>query len=331
MCLRAPVSESLSRLHREQLQKFAQYLISELPQQILPTAQRLLDELLSAQPSAINSYCGAPDPTAGASAHDQTSWYLDEKTLHGNIKKILIKFCVPAPIVFSDVNYLSTTAPPAATEWSSLLRPLRGREPEGMWNLLSIVREMFKRTDRNAIPLLEIITEECMACEQFLVWWFNTKVALLNGTGHGGGKHGSVNSNAHASQHACSSLCDEIVVLWRLAALNPGLSPSEREMLHAQFTGWHMKIIDKVTKSRGSSVSHNSQNRNHGGVQKDSLKTDLEIFTGFKPSLEACYLDWDEYVLPGITYTAGSNPMYHCPFTCFRHAGDTRTEVNQVR
>lgn len=53
--LRAPVSESLSRLRREQLQKFAQYLISELPQQILPTAQRLLDDLLSPQPSAINS------------------------------------------------------------------------------------------------------------------------------------------------------------------------------------------------------------------------------------------------------------------------------------
>lgn len=105
VCLRAPVSESLSRLQRDQLQKFAQYLISELPQQILPTAQRLLDELLSAQPSAINSYCGAPDPTAGASAHDQTSWYLDEKTLHDNIKKILIKFCVPAPIVFRLVPF----------------------------------------------------------------------------------------------------------------------------------------------------------------------------------------------------------------------------------
>ncbi|KAJ8939599.1 hypothetical protein NQ318_010606 [Aromia moschata] len=103
--------ESLSRLQRDQLQKFAQYLISELPQQILPTAQRLLDELLGSQPSAINSVCGAPDPTAGASANDQTSWYLDEKTLHDNIKKILIKFCVPAPIVFSDVNYLSTVAP----------------------------------------------------------------------------------------------------------------------------------------------------------------------------------------------------------------------------
>lgn len=128
-----------------------------------------------------------------------------------------------------------------------------------MWNLLSIVREMFKRNDRNAIPLLEIITEECLACEQILIWWFNTKIALLSGisgyggeninikltgtvnmqffnpiSGSGGGKHNNVNSNTHASQHACSSLCDEVVVLWRLAALNPGLAPSERDMLHSQ-------------------------------------------------------------------------------------------------
>lgn len=78
-------------------------------------------------------------------------------------------------------------------------------------------------------------------------------------------------------------------------------------------------------------MSQNSHNRNNGGGQKDSLKTDLELFIGFKPALEACYLDWEEYTLPGITYTASSNPMYHCPFTCFRHTGDARTEVNQVR
>ncbi|XP_074025698.1 zinc finger SWIM domain-containing dorado [Leptinotarsa decemlineata] len=328
--LRAPVSESLSRLQRDQLQKFAQYLISELPQQILPTAQRLLDELLGSQPSAINSVCGAPDPTAGASANDQTSWYLDEKTLHDNIKKILIKFCVPAPIVFSDVNYLSTVAPPAAAEWTSLLRPLRGREPEGMWNLLSIVREMFKRNDRNAIPLLEIITEECLACEQILIWWFNTKVALLSGNsgygGSGGGKHNNVNSNTHASQHACSSLCDEVVVLWRLAALNPGLAPSERDMLHNQFTTWHMKILEKVSKCRNTTSSSTSNyNKN-----SSSLKMDLEVFTGFKPAIEACYLDWDDYPMPGITYTQDINPMYHCPFTCFRHGADSSRGESQV-
>ena len=64
------------------------------------------------------------------------------------------------------MNFLTQTAPPAAAEWQSLLRPLRGREPEGMWNLLSIAREMFRRSDHNALPLLEIITDEVLQCEQ---------------------------------------------------------------------------------------------------------------------------------------------------------------------
>ncbi|KAJ8869333.1 hypothetical protein PR048_030908 [Dryococelus australis] len=396
------------------------------------------------QPSQEYPVCGAPDPTAGPSANDQTSWYLDEKTLHDNIKKILIKFCIPAPIVFSDVNYLSNSAPPAAAEWTSLLRPLRGREPEGMWNLLSIAREMFKRNDRNAVPLLEIITEECMACEQILVWWFNTKVALHNGSsGHAGGKHSNVNSNSHTSQHACSSLCDEIVVLWRLAALNPGLSSEERELLHEQFRNWHLKIIEKVKdvlippravfsvsclsgrlekgfhprlllglvggsenekriltskdiprrrltqrlavvaralvievgqlsfgrykiilmggdetaattavvtgrvqfvtaalywehmliyaihiiKTRGGNVN-NPQTVPGSGVTRsaNSFRNDIEAFSGFKSAVEACYLDWDDYPLPSITYVSGVNRLYHCPFTCFRHGESARPD-----
>lgn len=72
--------------------------------------------------------------------------------------------------MYSDVNsmYLSSTEPPAAAEWACLLRPLRGREPEGIWNLLSIVREMFKRRDSNAAPLLEILTDQCLNYEQVL-------------------------------------------------------------------------------------------------------------------------------------------------------------------
>ncbi len=35
-----------------------------------------------------------------------------------------------------------------------------------MWNLLSIVREMFRRNDSNAVPLLQILTEEVLSCEQ---------------------------------------------------------------------------------------------------------------------------------------------------------------------
>ncbi len=38
-----------------------------------------------------------------------------------------------------------------------------------MWNLLSIVREMFRRNDSNAVPLLQILTEEVLSCEQVRV------------------------------------------------------------------------------------------------------------------------------------------------------------------
>jgi len=310
--LRAPVSESLQQLEREQLQKFAQYLISELPQQILPTAQRLLDELLSPSPSVINSVSGAPDPTAGGAVNEQTAWCLDAKNLRDNIKKILIKFCVPAPIVFSDVNYLSTTAPPSAAEWSSFLRPLRGREPEGMWNLLSIVREMYKRNDRNSIPLLEIVTLQCLETAQIMVWWFNSKVALQSQTGQG--KH-NVNSSSQASQNACASMCDEIVSLWKLAALNPCIAPTERKLLKMRLMQYHRTVIEKVQSNQGTSVS--SAKPSSG---KSGKLTDIEIFSGFKPAIEACFLTWADYPIPGVTY--GSNPKYLCPFAVFKHPAE---------
>lgn len=125
-------------------------------------------------------------------------------------------------------------------------------------------------------------------------------------------------------QHACASLCDEIVVLWRLASLNPGLAPDERDLLHAQFTTWHLKILDRVTKCTVASSSHNSR-------QQQNMRNDTELFTGFKPAIEACYLDWEDYPIPGITHTQDTNPMYHCPFTCFKSESKNETgTVNTV-
>ncbi|XP_056147888.1 zinc finger SWIM domain-containing protein 8 isoform X2 [Lampris incognitus] len=291
VCLRAPVSESLSRLQRDQLQKFAQYLISELPQQILPTAQRLLDELLSSQSTAINTVCGAPDPTAGPSASDQSTWYLDESTLSDNIKKTLHKFCGPSPVVFSDVNsmYLSSTEPPAAAEWACLLRPLRGREPEGIWNLLSIVREMFKRRDSNAAPLLEILTEQCLTYEQIIGWWYSVRTSASHSSASG--HTGRSNGQSEVAAHACASMCDEMVVLWRLAVLDPTMSPQRRLELAAQLKQWHLKVIEIVKR----------------GQHRKSLD---KLFQGFKPAVESCYFNWEvSYPLPGITYCSADKKM----------------------
>uniref|UniRef100_H9GFB5 Zinc finger SWIM-type containing 8 n=1 Tax=Anolis carolinensis TaxID=28377 RepID=H9GFB5_ANOCA len=294
VCLRAPVSESLSRLQRDQLQKFAQYLISELPQQILPTAQRLLDELLSSQSTAINTVCGAPDPTAGPSASDQSTWYLDESTLSDNIKKTLHKFCGPSPVVFSDVNsmYLSSTEPPAAAEWACLLRPLRGREPEGIWNLLSIVREMFKRRDTNAAPLLEILTDQCLTYEQITGWWYSVRTSASHSSASG--HTGRSNGQSEVAAHACASMCDEMVVLWRLAVLDPTISPHRRRDLCTQLRQWQLKVIDNVKR----------------GQHKKSLE---KLFYGFKPAVEACYFNWEEaYPIPGITYSSADKKNSFC-------------------
>ena len=96
--LRAPLSESLSRLDQHQLWKFAQYFIQELPRQALPIAQDLLDQLLNSS-SAINATHGAPDPSAESSVNEMSAWCLDEKGIHENIRNLLVKFCMPTPIV----------------------------------------------------------------------------------------------------------------------------------------------------------------------------------------------------------------------------------------
>lgn len=255
-------------------------------------------------------------------------------------------------MVYSDVNYLSSTAPPAASEWTSLLRPLRGREPEGLWNLLSIVREMLRRHDRNYIPLLkvrnqttsilkkdsslniliafftQILTEEILTCETILLWWFNTNVSLhrgfqpnSSGGGQGGGGNGnnnnrsSIHSNIHASQHACSSLCDEIVVLWRLVTLNPALPPQDTAFLFDQLREYHLQTLAMVVSASTSvAAGTRHQNSNHqqsGSFNGSTVKTaDIEIFSGFKPAMISCLIDWTTYPISGVT-NAHKNP--YCP------------------
>ncbi|GBP13962.1 Zinc finger SWIM domain-containing protein 4 [Eumeta japonica] len=81
--LRVPISETLLQMDRQQLQKFVQYLIAEHHTEVLPTAQRLADEVLQAR-SAINRICGAPDPTAGPPPDAHHAWHLDEQQASGH-------------------------------------------------------------------------------------------------------------------------------------------------------------------------------------------------------------------------------------------------------
>lgn len=86
--LRVPISETLLQMNREQLQKLLQYLITEHHTDVLPTAQRLADEILL-KTSEINRLHGAPDPTAGASADDESCWHLDAEQVRQQVRNYL--------------------------------------------------------------------------------------------------------------------------------------------------------------------------------------------------------------------------------------------------
>ena len=86
--LRVPISETLLQMNREQLQKFVQYLITSHHTEVLPTAQRLSDEILK-KSSAINQIAGAPDPTAGQDAEEENTWHLDEEQVQDQVRTYL--------------------------------------------------------------------------------------------------------------------------------------------------------------------------------------------------------------------------------------------------
>lgn len=125
--LRVPISETLLSLDRQQLQKLVQYIIAEHHTEVLPTAQRLLDEMRQSL-SEINKIHGAPDPTAGASATDEHIWHLDEYQVNEKVQ-----------------NYL-TNSPKDATKQ--------------IHALFEKIREMFQAKDSNGTRLLRLITEQ---------------------------------------------------------------------------------------------------------------------------------------------------------------------------
>jgi hypothetical protein len=56
------------------------------------------------------------------------------------------------------------------------------------------------------------------------------------------------------------------------------------------------------------------------------MATSIEVFSGFKPAIAACQLDWEDYQIPGVTYQGGVSWLDH-PFMCFKNS-DSKTESN---
>ncbi|XP_047000533.1 zinc finger SWIM domain-containing protein 5-like [Schistocerca americana] len=136
--LRVPISETLLQMDRQQLQKFIQYLISEHHTEVLPTAQKLADEILQ-QRSEINQIPGAPDPTAGASADDDHSWHLDEEQVCEQVKSYL-----------SQGSYYNAN--------------------KQLNSLFAKVREMLRARDSNGARMLTLITEQFLSDPRLMLW-----------------------------------------------------------------------------------------------------------------------------------------------------------------
>ncbi|XP_029441670.1 zinc finger SWIM domain-containing protein 4-like [Rhinatrema bivittatum] len=136
--LRLPISETLSQMNRDQLQKFVQYLISAHHTEVLPTAQRLADQILLLG-SEINRVHGAPDPTAGAGIEDENCWHLDGEQIQEQVKQLL-----------SNGGYYGAS-----------------KQLQSMFNK---VREMLRMRDSNGARMLILMTEQFLEDPRLALW-----------------------------------------------------------------------------------------------------------------------------------------------------------------
>lgn len=58
---------------------------------------------------------------------------------------------------------------------------------------------------------------------QITGWWYSVRTSASHSSASG--HTGRSNGQSEVAAHACASMCDEMVVLWRLAVLDPTISP----------------------------------------------------------------------------------------------------------
>lgn len=85
-----------------------------------------------------------------------------------------------------------------------------------------------------------------------------------------------------------------------------------------------------ITTTTSTSHTRHTSSRSHSHSPYINGISENEVFPGFHPAMEACFLEWDDYQIPGVTYTKDLNPLYHSPFTIFRHADKQNDSVHQV-
>ncbi|KAL3101879.1 hypothetical protein niasHS_003288 [Heterodera schachtii] len=299
---RVAIWDSITALKDRDLKKLAQYLINELPREYIPVAQKLIDALRDPT-SAINCTHGAPDPTAGLSHAQPAVWYMDENALRDEVHKILLDFLRKSCSlsVVCEFQSLLISPPALAHEWSTLQRTFCARQPESIWNLLGMVREMLQRMDANGPTLLRIITEQCLALDTMLLRWYQVSLSI-SGHWHLAGNPNGQRSNAQQNQSRQLSiylLFQELTALWRLVALNPRLCPEEQVRLRLLLQLYQRaavsriyNILGKLGTCENNSYGQLTDTKGHRLTQKNAPFS-RQHFPAFYHALHACcQFDW---------------------------------------
>ncbi|VDM30300.1 unnamed protein product [Hydatigera taeniaeformis] len=287
---RPPISESLSKLNKNELQLFAQQLICHVgARKILPAAQSILDDILMPHTSPVKGFVEGQDPTAGGLIGESSSWRFNISTLEEKLRNTLVRFSKTKSPFHGDLSSINSCLSHHFEEMICILRSLRTYEPRGVWALLAVIIGMLRKKDLNALPILQMFTRCILDVDEIMFWWY---VVQLN-----------VDMQVRPSQvgkrkqscYGAAWLCEALVDVWRLVCLDPKLREkgSPRKRFISKLSNWHQAAIIKAQRgmrvaqfftSAGSTLLFGSA-ENLGSLFSENNQ---KLFVGFKPAIQAC-------------------------------------------
>jgi hypothetical protein len=155
---------------------------------------------------------------------------------------------------------------------------------------------MLKRGDENATTLLHAITVHCLCIDQVLMWWYQTKLVASGHWHLGNAAQRGQCSQSQLQRGSANTLCEEIVRLWKLAALNPKLNAFERDQLAILLRIYHHTAVERILrllKTLKNVTSDQSLSNDEGmRLSTENAPFNVQFFPGFFSALQVCHLDW---------------------------------------
>jgi hypothetical protein len=119
--------------------------------------------------------------------------------------------------------------------------------------------------------------------------------------------------NITSTQYHAASLCDEIVQLWRMAALNPKLKDFEKEQLNALLQLYHRTSVSRIWKiinnmSNEQTLPYVIIDKKGNRLTTENASFKRNHFPGFVVALEACQINWALVGLQHVEFCRSLRP-----------------------